>query len=227
MQILRGGFYAFLCVCVYVCSCLLASCDGQLPTLPRPWKLPRWLTQIDTARDERNAHTHSLWCTHTHTHTHSDEHLRGHPTHRDAHVVPSEQVKEESKSFYGFILGWPQTFLMQQSFIRMWIFLLKGYYTAVIWNYEFVQGLSRLATVCILQKVQNMCRAAQKWLPGPRQPQLITCMWATRFGKRLVGSDGLLLGSWVLYQIENLTLWSEHDKLTVIHTLPPVFTVGQ
>lgn len=62
MQMLPGGSTLF---CVCVCLCSLASCDGQLPILPRPWQLPRWLTQIDTAREERSAHTRTRFDTHT------------------------------------------------------------------------------------------------------------------------------------------------------------------
>ena len=103
--------YTVLCVRVCVCVFVGVCWPAVMPTLPRPWQLPRWLTQIDRAKEERNAHTCTRFDTHTHTHTHTQMYTCvGTLSRREARVVPPEQVREESKSFYGFIFGMTPNF---------------------------------------------------------------------------------------------------------------------
>lgn len=60
----------------------------------------------DRQRKRRGTRAHTLFD----IHINSDVHLRGHPSHSDTRIVSSEQVREESKEFYGFIFGMTSNF---------------------------------------------------------------------------------------------------------------------
>lgn len=68
--------YMRACLCRCVRVRLRASCDGQLPTLPQLWQVPRWLTQIGKGTCTPTL-THTRINTHTLTYTNRDAHLRG------------------------------------------------------------------------------------------------------------------------------------------------------
>lgn len=159
IQMLPGGA-ALSCVC----SWLRASCDGQLPTLPRHWLLPRWLTQIEVPREERNARNRSL----SDAHAHSEVHLRGHPSHRDACVVPSEQVKLESFSYFWHDLKLSRCSKvpLQSDSLLLKVVLRSSYLICE----EFVLVSSSLAPVFPLE--DNCCCHSEDFLRLPTQCQV-------------------------------------------------------
>lgn len=132
-------------LCGWVIVCWWGSCDGQLPTLPKLWHFPSWLTQIDTAREESNA---PPLCA-LRTKAQYDVHLRGHPPHRDALILPSQQVREESESIVAYFGDDLKLCLMQQ--VSAWCGFFQLKYVMHSNNYKHI--------VCsgIVQSFNTLC----------------------------------------------------------------------